>query len=84
MKFQDHKRPIHEMKFSPNGEYLVTGCNDSSIDIYQVSQRFKRIASVVAGGSHVTHIDWSKDNKFLQVNNGNAERIILKMPGDFG
>ena len=36
---KDRKEVIHEMKYSPNGEYLAVGSNDNYVDIYAVGQR---------------------------------------------
>lgn len=40
---KDRKEVIHEMKFSPDGAYLAVGSNDGLVDIYAVSQRYKKV-----------------------------------------
>ncbi|OBS80089.1 hypothetical protein A6R68_21711, partial [Neotoma lepida] len=40
---KDRKEAIHELKYSPDGTYLAVGCNDSSVDIYGVAQRYKKV-----------------------------------------
>ena len=40
---KDRKEVLHEMKFSPDGAYLAVGSNDNFVDIYAVSQKFKKV-----------------------------------------
>lgn len=37
---KDRKEVIHEMKYSPSGEYLAVGSNDNYVDVYSLSQRY--------------------------------------------
>ncbi|NXV10481.1 EMAL6 protein, partial [Cettia cetti] len=77
---KDRKEVIHEMKFSPDGSYLAVGSNDGPVDIYAVSQRYKKIGECNKSSSFITHLDWSVDSKFLQTNDGAGERLFYKMP----
>ena len=69
------------MKFSPDGNFLAVGSNDNFVDIYAVSQQFKKVGQCSGNSSFVTHLDWSEDSKYLQTNSGAAERLFFKMPG---
>ncbi|KAJ8792129.1 hypothetical protein J1605_019980 [Eschrichtius robustus] len=68
---KDRKEAIHELKYSPDGTYLAVGCNDNSVDIYGVSQRYKKFGECVGSLSFITHLDWSSDSRYLQTNDGN-------------
>eukprot|EP00069_Balaena_mysticetus_P019095 bmy_11890T0 len=78
---KDRKEAIHELKYSPDGTYLAVGCNDSSVDIYGVSQRYKKFGECVGSLSFITHLDWSSDSRYLQTNDGNGKRLFYRMPG---
>ncbi|KAK1339420.1 hypothetical protein QTO34_020103 [Cnephaeus nilssonii] len=78
---KDRKEAIHELKYSPDGTYLAVGCNDSSVDIYGVAQRYKKMGECVGSLSFITHLDWSSDSRYLQTNDGNGKRLFYRMPG---
>uniref|UniRef100_A0A8P0TFA4 EMAP like 5 n=1 Tax=Canis lupus familiaris TaxID=9615 RepID=A0A8P0TFA4_CANLF len=78
---KDRKEAIHELKYSPDGTYLAVGCNDSSVDIYGVAQRYKKLGECVGSLSFITHLDWSSDSRYLQTNDGNGKRLFYRMPG---
>ncbi|ELK36980.1 Echinoderm microtubule-associated protein-like 5 [Myotis davidii] len=73
---KDRKEAIHEVKYSPDGTYLAVGCNDSSVDIYGVSQRYKKMGECVGSLSFITHLDWSSDSRYLQTNDGNGGKEV--------
>ncbi|KAH0502383.1 Echinoderm microtubule-associated protein-like 5 [Microtus ochrogaster] len=78
---KDRKEAIHELKYSPDGTYLAVGCNDSSVDIYGVAQRYKKVGECVGSLSFITHLDWSSDSRYLQTNDGSGKRLLYRMPG---
>ncbi|XP_053730292.1 echinoderm microtubule-associated protein-like 6 isoform X1 [Synchiropus splendidus] len=77
---KDRKEVIHEMKFSPDGAYLAVGSNDGLVDIYAVSQRYKKVGECSKSSSFITHMDWTLDSKVLQTNDGAGERLFYRMP----
>ncbi|PNI84607.1 EML5 isoform 7, partial [Pan troglodytes] len=64
-----------------DGTYLAVGCNDSSVDIYGVAQRYKKVGECLGSLSFITHLDWSSDSRYLQTNDGNGKRLFYRMPG---
>lgn len=79
---KDRKEAIHELKYSPDGNFLAIGSNDSSVDIYGVIQRYKKVGECVGSSSFITHMDWSLDSKYLQTNDGSGKRLFYRMPGE--
>lgn len=77
---KDRKEVIHELKFSPDGQHLAVGSNDNFVDIYSVTQRYKKVGECKGSSSFITHLDWSMDSKYLQTNSGASERLFYKMP----
>lgn len=65
-KKHDRKQPISEIKFSPNGEWLVVGCVDFLIFVYD--KNFNLQKKMKGHVSRVTHIDFSEDSNVLQSN----------------
>uniref|UniRef100_G1KXP8 EMAP like 5 n=1 Tax=Anolis carolinensis TaxID=28377 RepID=G1KXP8_ANOCA len=78
---KDRKEAIHELKYSPDGNFLSVGSNDNSVDIYGVVQRYKKVGECIGSTSFITHMDWSLDSKYLQINDGSGKRLFYRMPG---
>nr|XP_040055346.1 echinoderm microtubule-associated protein-like 5 isoform X5 [Gasterosteus aculeatus aculeatus] len=77
---KDRKEAIHELKYSPDGAHLAVGSNDNSVDIYGVVQRYKKVGECSGSTSFITHMDWSTDSKYLQINDGSGRRLFYRMP----
>ena len=59
-------------RFSPDGVLLAVGSDDACVDIYDISSLEDKgpVRTSYCRGipSSVTHIDWSNNSKYLQVN----------------
>ena len=77
------KEVLHEMKYSPDGQFLAVGSNDNFVDLYQVKgSEFKQVGVCTGSSSFITHLDWSVDSKYLQTNSGASERLFYQIPGE--
>ncbi len=58
--------------FSADGSKLATGCAASAIDIFD-AQHWKRLGHCEGHCGAVTHIDWSRDGRWLMSNSSQLE-----------
>ncbi|XP_077401124.1 echinoderm microtubule-associated protein-like 3 isoform X2 [Vanacampus margaritifer] len=64
------------MRYSPDGSCLAVGSHDNFIYIYNVTEngrRYTRFGRCNGHSSFITHLDWSKDGKFIMSNSGDYE-----------
>lgn len=77
---KDREEPIHELKYSPNGQYLGVGSHDNYIDVYDVGKQYGRMGVAKGHASYIRHIDWSEDSTVMQSNSGDFEMLFWEMP----
>lgn len=77
---KDRKEVLHEMKYSPDGQYLAVGSNDNFVDIYSTKDHYRHVSHCRGSSSFITHLDWSTDSHYIQTNSGAAERLFYKIP----
>ncbi|XP_051935744.1 echinoderm microtubule-associated protein-like 3 [Hippocampus zosterae] len=64
------------MRYSPDGSCLAVGSHDNFIYIYNVTEngrRYARFGRCNGHSSFITHLDWSKDGKYIMSNSGDYE-----------
>ena len=77
---KDREEPIHELKYSPSGQFLAVGSYDNYIDVYDVGKQYGRVGVAKGHSSYIRHFDWSSDSTVLQSNSGNHELKFWEMP----
>jgi microtubule-associated protein-like 6 len=73
---RDSKKWIQDIKFSPDGNTLAVGSRDNKIYLYDVGNGFAIKATISKHNSHITHLDFSADNQYIQSNCGAYELLF--------
>ncbi|CAL9694578.1 unnamed protein product [Knipowitschia caucasica] len=72
------------MRYSPDGSFLAVGSHDNFIYIYSVTddgRRYSRFGKCNGHSSFITHLDWSKDGKYIMSNSGDYEILYWEIAG---
>ncbi|KAM9426190.1 echinoderm microtubule-associated protein-like 3 isoform 2-T2 [Pholidichthys leucotaenia] len=72
----DGNEQLSVMRYSPDGSFLAVGSHDNFIYIYTVTEsgrRYSRFGKCNGHSSFITHLDWSKDGKYIMSNSGDYE-----------
>ncbi|XP_069036298.1 echinoderm microtubule-associated protein-like 3 isoform X2 [Lepisosteus oculatus] len=82
--YTDGNEQLSVMRYSPDGNFLAVGSHDNFIYIYGVSdggRRYARFGKCTGHSSFITHLDWSKDSKFIMSNSGDYEILYWDVSG---
>ena len=82
-RFSDRREDISVLKFSPDGTLLAVGSHDSIVDVYSTSE-YERTAVMEGASSYITHLDWSQDGKYIELNSGAGEKLTYSAAGGIG
>ena len=53
------------------------------VDLYSVEEEYTRVKTLRGASSFITHLDWTNDSRFIQINSGAGERLIYDVTGIF-
>uniref|UniRef100_A0A8D0GML4 EMAP like 3 n=1 Tax=Sphenodon punctatus TaxID=8508 RepID=A0A8D0GML4_SPHPU len=84
LEHTDGNEQLSVVRYSPDGEFLAIGSHDNFIYIYSVGEgesKYSRFGRCVGHSSFITHLDWSKDNKFIMSNSGDYEILYWDVAG---
>ncbi|XP_076829714.1 echinoderm microtubule-associated protein-like 3 isoform X2 [Brachyhypopomus gauderio] len=80
----DGNEQLSVMRYSPDGSFLAVGSHDNFIYIYTVTEggrRYSRFGKCTGHSSFITHLDWSKDGKYIMSNSGDYEILYWDVAG---
>ncbi|XP_055084870.1 echinoderm microtubule-associated protein-like 4 [Periophthalmus magnuspinnatus] len=80
----DGNEQLSVMRYSPDGSFLAVGSHDNFIYIYSVAEngrRYSRFGKCNGHSSFITHLDWSKDGKYIMSNSGDYEILYWDIAG---
>ncbi|XP_028988915.1 echinoderm microtubule-associated protein-like 3 isoform X1 [Betta splendens] len=80
----DGNEQLSVMRYSPDGSFLAVGSHDNFIYIYSVTEsgrRYARFGKCNGHSSFITHLDWSKDGKYIMSNSGDYEILYWDIAG---
>lgn len=61
--YQGHGNSIFSLRYTPDGNFLLSGSRDARLKAWDVSASYNRAAEVVAHMYAINHIEFSPDNK---------------------
>ncbi|XP_012868821.1 PREDICTED: echinoderm microtubule-associated protein-like 5 [Dipodomys ordii] len=81
-KKRDRRCTIHDIRFSPDSQYLAVGSSDNSVDFYDLTlgPTLNRVGYCKDIPSFVIQMDFSADSRFLQVSSGCYKRHVYEVP----
>ncbi|XP_048850695.1 echinoderm microtubule-associated protein-like 4 isoform X2 [Brienomyrus brachyistius] len=83
-EYTDGNEQLSVMRYSPDGSFLAVGSHDNFIYIYSVTdggRRYTRFGKCTGHSSFITHLDWSKDGKYIMSNSGDYEILYWDVAG---
>ena len=64
---------VTDVKFSPDGRYLVAASQERCADVYDCERGYKKISRCAGHSAAVKHADWSEDGRALRTSCGAYE-----------
>ena len=59
---------VQDLVYSPDERFLAVGSRDNNIYVYNSEEEYRRVAVCRRHSSYITHLDWSKDSRYLMSN----------------
>ncbi|XP_069501290.1 echinoderm microtubule-associated protein-like 3 isoform X2 [Ambystoma mexicanum] len=82
--YTDGNEQLSVVRYSPDGNFVAIGSHDNFIYIYTVGEterKYSRFGKCSGHSSFITHLDWSKDSKFIMSNSGDYEILYWDVAG---
>ncbi|ETV90518.1 hypothetical protein H310_14708 [Aphanomyces invadans] len=74
---RDSKQSLADIKFSPDGTLLAMGSHDHCIYLHSVMDNYALKSKCTKATGHVTHVDFSKDSRYLRANSDAFEVLYV-------
>lgn len=71
---------IEDLKFSPDGKYLLVTSHNNFSYLFEVPNFDKPISVFGKSSSYITHVDWSLDSCAVRTNDGSYELLYYSIP----
>lgn len=71
---------IEDLKFSPDGQYLVVSSHDNFLYLFAVPEFQKEKKRFGASSSYIQHLDWSLNSDAIRTNDGSYEILFYTFP----
>ena len=82
LAFQHCSKPITCAKYSPNGQLLAVGSEDTNIYLYDPTKGYSRMGVCRGHYAAVSHIDFSVNSKYVQSNDASYDVCFWDQWGD--
>lgn len=71
---------IEDLKFSPDGRYLIVGSHNNYLYLFEVPNFDKPVSVFGKSSSFIQHIDWSLDSSNVRTNDASYELLYYSIP----
>lgn len=76
--FEGHNHIVQSVKFSPDGQHLISGGVDSAVQIWD--RRNGKVNQILMHPSGITYLDVSPDGKFIATSSYDSKVRLWKLP----
>ncbi|KAH9157942.1 hypothetical protein AeRB84_000261 [Aphanomyces euteiches] len=74
---RESKRSLAAIQFSPDGTMLAIGSHDNCIYLHSMLENYTLKSKCTKATGHITHLDFSKDSRYLRANSDAYEILYL-------
>jgi WD40 repeat protein len=75
LRIAGHKEMVYSIAFSPDGKILASGCEDGTIQLWEVITG-KKLLQIEGGGGHVLSVSFSPAGRLLASGHANSTILI--------
>ncbi|MDX2306552.1 MAG: WD40 repeat domain-containing protein [Microscillaceae bacterium] len=62
---QAHKNSVFALRYTPDGQYLLSGSRDAHLKVWEVEKKYALYESIVAHLYAINHLDFSPDGNYM-------------------